>query len=91
MDAFPSVLPTNPPLHPSVLTHRYAACVPTTKLLLTTGERVEVEGSIKLVATGLEDAARSTSGTLAWLSEAGTGEPVGVNPAHVVTLQSGDT
>jgi len=63
--------------------------VPTTELLVVTGERVEVEGSIDEVERKLEDAARSTSGAVAWLSDATTGESLGVNPAHVVTLRPG--
>jgi hypothetical protein len=61
--------------------------VPTTELLLATGERVELEGSREEVTRGLEDASRSTSGTLAWFSDARTGQAVGVNPAHVVMLR----
>jgi hypothetical protein len=68
----------------------YACAVSTTKLLLTTGEQVEVEGMIQEVERSLENAARSTSGTLAWLKDTGTSESVGVNPAHVVTVRPGD-
>jgi hypothetical protein len=68
----------------------YAARVPSTKLLLTTGERVEIEGSKEEVTRALEDASRSTSGTLAWLRNADTGEDVGVNPTHVVMLTPSD-
>ena len=32
---------------------------------------------------------RSTSGAVAWLSDATTGESLGVNPTHVVTLRPG--
>jgi hypothetical protein len=60
--------------------------VATTKLLLTTGDRVEIEGSKEEVTRVLEDASRSTSGTLAWLRDADTGEDVGVNPTHVVMV-----
>jgi hypothetical protein len=59
----------------------------TTKLLLVTGERLEVEGSPADVAKALENAARSSHGTLAWLSEPETQEQVGVNPAQVVTVR----
>jgi hypothetical protein len=64
--------------------------VPATKLLLITGERVEVEGAIEDVESRLQNAARSTPGTLAWLTAAGSDELVGVNPTHVVTLRPGD-
>jgi hypothetical protein len=64
--------------------------MPTTKLLLVTGEQIEVEGSMDDVAKRLENAARSSAGTLAWLREAATQEPLGVNPARVVTVRPGD-
>jgi hypothetical protein len=64
--------------------------VPSTKLLLITGDQVEVDGSTEDVERRLQDAARSTSGTLARLNDAVSGQAVGVNPTHVVTLRPGD-
>jgi hypothetical protein len=64
--------------------------MPTTRLVLTIGELLEVEGSIEEVVKGLENAARSSPGTLAWLREAATQEPLGVNPAQVVTVRPGE-
>jgi hypothetical protein len=64
--------------------------MPATRLLLITGERIEVEGQIEDVGKRLQDAARSSAGTLAWLREVRTDEAVGVNPAHVVTLTPAD-
>ena len=61
-----------------------------TKLLFTTGQQIEVEGAMEDVERQLQDAARSSSGTLAWLKDARTEEPVGVNPAQVVTVTAGD-
>ena len=61
-----------------------------TKLVLVTGEQLEVAGPLEQIERGLQDAARSSSGTLAWLKEAGSSEPVGVNPAHVVIVRPGD-
>jgi hypothetical protein len=58
----------------------------TSNLLLSTGERVEVDGPAEDVERLLLDAARSTPGTLAWLDLAGGGGALGVNPKHVVTL-----
>jgi hypothetical protein len=57
-----------------------------TRLLLSTGDSLEVEGTIQDVEKPLQNAVRSSPGTLAWLKDAGTGEAVCVNPAHVVTL-----
>ena len=59
-----------------------------TRLLLSTGDRLVVEGSPADVERALHDAARSSPGTLARLTAADSGAPVGVNPAHVVTLSS---
>ena len=47
---------------------------------------MDVDGSIEAVEKPLQDAARSSTGTLAWLKDAGSGESVCVNPVHVVTL-----
>ena len=59
-----------------------------TRLYLVTGDRLEVEGAVDEVNRTLQDAARSTQGTLAWLKDLESGEPVGVNPAHVVVVRS---
>jgi hypothetical protein len=64
--------------------------VPTTCLLLSTGESVVVDGATVDVKRQLEDASRSTTGTLAWLNEVEGGQVVGVNPSHVVMLRQGD-
>ena len=57
-----------------------------TRLLLSTGHEIEVEGSLQDVEKLLQNAARSSPGTLAWLKDADSGESVGVNPARVVSL-----
>jgi hypothetical protein len=62
----------------------------TTKLLLSTGERLEVGASLDEVVKELENAARSSSGTLARLKDAETGDQVAVNTTHVVAVQPGD-
>jgi hypothetical protein len=62
----------------------------TTKLLLTTGEQLEVETSIDDVVKALENAARSSAGTLARLREAESGEPLAVNATQFVTVRPGD-
>jgi hypothetical protein len=64
--------------------------LPTTRLLLATGEVLEVEGGSRDVDKQLQDAARSSSGTLAWVTEHATGEEIAVNPAQVVMLRPGD-
>jgi hypothetical protein len=61
-----------------------------TKLLLATGDRLEVDASFDEVVKELENAARSSAGTLARLTQAETGEPVALNAAHVVAVLPGD-
>lgn len=60
----------------------------TTKLLLVTGELLEVDGSVDEVAKALENAARSSAGTLAWLQETDAAQKLGVNPVQVVTVRA---
>ena len=60
----------------------------TTTILLATGEALEVSGELDDVAKQLENAARSSAGTLAWFELAGDAERFGVNPGHVVTVRS---
>jgi hypothetical protein len=62
----------------------------TTTLLLATGEALELRGELDEVAKALENAARSSAGTLAWFEQARDGERFGVNPGHVVTIRPGD-
>jgi hypothetical protein len=59
---------------------------PTTLLVLTTGDKLEVAGEPEDVGRILQDAVRSSSGTLAWLDDADGNGVVGVNPAHVVMV-----
>jgi hypothetical protein len=64
--------------------------LPTTRLLLATGELLEVEGSSPDVYKSLQNAARSSPGTLAWVRDVASDEDIAVNPSHVVTLRPGD-
>jgi hypothetical protein len=57
-----------------------------TRVLLSTGDSLEVAGTIEAVEKPLQNAVRSSPGTLAWLKDADTGESICVNPVHVVTL-----
>jgi hypothetical protein len=59
----------------------------TTIMLLTTGDRLEVAGAAHDIGRILQDAVRSSPGTLAWL-EAADGDAVGVNPAQVATVMA---
>ena len=59
---------------------------PFTRLLLSTGDQLDVAGALEEVEKPLQNAARSSPGTLARLTDAVSGEWVCVNPTHVVTL-----
>jgi hypothetical protein len=61
-----------------------------TRLLLVNSDQLEVDGLIDDVQKQLQNAARSSPGTLARLTETGSGESVGVNPEHVLTIRPGD-
>lgn len=54
------------------------------------GEAFVVEGSLDDVEKKLSDAGRSGQARLAWFTEPGTAEPIGINPAHVATLRPSD-
>lgn len=60
-----------------------------TKVLLVTGETIEVAGGLNEVAKQVEDARRSSAGALAWFERTGGGQ-LAVNPAHVVAIQPED-
>lgn len=62
----------------------------TSRLLLSTGDLIEVEGSTEEVTKTLENAARSSAGTLALFAEGGGSGDLAVNPLHVVTVRPGD-
>ena len=58
-----------------------------TRILLATGERLEVDAPIDEVVKELENAARSSAGTLARLTELGSGEALALNATHVVLVR----
>lgn len=60
-----------------------------TKILLVTGDELEVDATPDTVIKVLEDAARSSAGTLARLTQARTGEPIAVNASSVVAVRGG--
>ena len=62
--------------------------MPTTEILLATGDRFEVDGDPGAVEATIIAAARGSIMALAWLTEAGDGRDVAVNPEHVVTLRA---
>ncbi len=60
-----------------------------TKLLLVTGETIEVAGGVDEVAKQVEDASRSSAGALAWFERTAGGR-LALNPAHVVAIKPED-
>ncbi len=61
-----------------------------TSILLATGDVLEVDASVNEVVTELENAARSSAGTLAWLTQSVSGEPVALNAKQVVLVRPSD-
>jgi hypothetical protein len=57
------------------------------ELTLTGGERLRVEGDPEVIESAILSAARGSIMELAWLTEAESGQRVGVNPDHVLMLR----
>ncbi len=61
-----------------------------TELVLTGGERLRIQGDPRDVEAAILSAARGSLMELAWLTEADSAQPVGVNPDHVLMLRALD-
>jgi hypothetical protein len=61
---------------------------PITEITLLGGEHRRVHGDLKAVEKLILDAARGSLMEFAWLTDAQTAEPVGINPEHVMTLRA---
>jgi hypothetical protein len=59
-----------------------------TEINILNGEPYRVQGDVKAVERLILDAARGSIMELAWLTDAETGERIGVNPEYVVTLKA---
>jgi hypothetical protein len=59
-----------------------------TEITLLGGERYRVEGEAKHVERLILDAARGSIMQLAWLTDAASGESIGVNPECVLMLRA---
>jgi len=57
------------------------------EITLTTGERHVVEGAPEAVEETIVGAARGAIMQLAWVTDAVSGERIGINPEHVVALR----
>ena len=59
-----------------------------TEITLLSGERHRVDGDAKQVEKLILDAARGSILQFAWVTDAETAEPLGINPEHVTTLRA---
>ena len=62
--------------------------MPLTQITFVGGEQLRVEGEAERVEAAILAAARGSIMELAWMTEAGTGERIGVNPDHVLMLRA---
>ena len=62
-----------------------------TLIVLVTGAELEVDASVDEVIKALENAARSSAGTLAKLPDSGSGNLIALNAAQVVLVRSSKT
>lgn len=60
-----------------------------TEITLVGGERLRVEGEAQSIEASILSAARGSIMELAWMTECGTGQRIGVNPDHVLMLRDG--
>jgi hypothetical protein len=58
------------------------------EVTVISGDRYYVVGDTKQVERTVLDASRGAIMQLAWMTDAETNEPVGLNPAHVVALRA---
>jgi hypothetical protein len=63
--------------------------VATAVVVMLTGERYEVEGSLQDVEAAIVAASRGSILQLAWMTEADSGRSIAINPLHVVALEPG--
>jgi len=60
------------------------------EIKLANGDVLTIDGTLEEVERMLSDAARSGQSRLAWFTEHGSGESVGVNPDQVATLKASE-
>ena len=61
-----------------------------TEIGLVGGERLRVEGAAQEVEAAILAAARGSLMEFAWLTDADSGQRVGISPDHVLTLRDAD-
>ncbi len=62
--------------------------MPSTEITLLAGNRHRVEGEPADVERLILNAARGSLLEFAWLTDAASGEPIALNPEHVVMLRA---
>jgi hypothetical protein len=62
--------------------------VAATTVVVVGGERYAIEGSPEEIETTIVGASRGSIMQLAWLTEAGTGRAIALNPVHIVALET---
>jgi hypothetical protein len=58
-----------------------------TTVVVVTGERYEVQGAPSDIEAAIVGASRGSIMQLAWMTEAGSGRSLSINPLHVVALE----
>ncbi|MHB1834157.1 MAG: hypothetical protein ACYCXW_04255 [Solirubrobacteraceae bacterium] len=61
--------------------------MPVTEITLAGGERLRVEGDARSVENTILAAARGSLMELAWMTDADSGQHIGLNPDHVLMLR----
>jgi hypothetical protein len=62
--------------------------VAATTVVVVSGERYAIEGLPEEIETAIVGASRGSIMQLAWLTEAGTGRAIAINPVHIVALEA---
>jgi hypothetical protein len=62
-----------------------------TEITLVGGDRLRIDGDPRAVESAILSAARGSIMELAWMTDAQTGERVGINPDHVIMLRELET
>jgi hypothetical protein len=57
------------------------------EITLTGGERIRIDDDPQVVESAILSAARGSIMELAWMTDAQTGERIGINPDHVIMLR----
>jgi hypothetical protein len=61
--------------------------VATTTVVVASGAQYRIEGSPEAVEAAIIAASRGSIMQFTWLTEAGTGRSIAINPVHVVAIE----